>query len=233
MSYKQTSVITVQEHRRPLLELLGRALRRAVRYPAATISGIAITWFAGWALESVSSLVGHSLAFDAVFGAVTGTAVWLMLVALMVMREERLSHLPKLVRTGLLIMSVIGVAVSVPVVLLMTLLPGWTPIEGVRQWVSSGPVLLVVAAPMLMVSWPIMSRSGTGFIETAVFVWRHVEGRHYIWWVVSLVVGAIGLTVAKLPIVSVIVPVLLAHLAATFHSDMLETKKRALQPDLE
>lgn len=230
MSYKETSVITVQEQRRPLIELLASALQRSVRFPAATISGIAITVFAGWVLGSVSSLTSNAPGFEAVFGAVTGTAIWLLLTALMVMREDKLSHLPRLVRTGLLIMGIVGVGVSLPLLLLMGNLPDWVPTYGGQQWLNSSAVLLAAAAPMLLVAWPIMAHSGTGFLETAVFVWRHVEGRHYVWWEVAIVVGAAGLSVAALPYVGTVVPILMAHLAVTFHSEMLETKKRALQP---
>ena len=227
-------VLAKQETR--LLPHFYRAAPRTLRYPVATVLGAGLTALASAIAESIPDALPAAQSIEFVLSVTGGCAVFLFLIAMMVMPVEDTRHCRSLVRTGAALSTAYGLAVSLPILLFAHFLPDWVFTHFADTWiatwapyacVSLGAVMATGMAPSVIVGWAISARFGAFLRDSLMFVWTDIEPRAYAWWSVALLAPALGGVLAWTPIVGLFVPVFLAHAISSFVKDSLRLEHPA------
>lgn len=209
-------------------------LIRAVRYPVASIAGVAATFATHASLIAWLPGAAGMLAASIV-ELFAGTALFLFLSTFMVLREDRLDHVGPLFRSGAFVSLCVSAVVAVPIIIGLLILPiDWL---GAPQWLflrNSWPIACVglgvvgtaTVLPAFLIAWPIHTSVGLPLSKSIFFVWRNIEDSSYAAIRMSLFVALVGWLLLTVPGAGLLVPVLYAHLAVVLFDELVVVQER-------
>jgi hypothetical protein len=233
-TYQQTSLaIRPQDRRLDAATMLAGVLRRAFRYPVASLIGVGLAFVTH---AVVSAWLNNSNIYGMFFAQMlVGVAEFLLLTAFMVFAEKRLTHLNRLFRLGCGLSMAAAAAAMIPVMIFLAIAPpGWESsllFGDVVPWLTHtahglGVAGLAVVLPAFPLAWAICSNTGYRLRDCITLVWRQFDGISYSTAALAISVGIAEWLLLSLPGFGLIAPVFFAHAGAFLFAELVIVEPR-------
>lgn len=89
--------------------------------------------------------------------------------------------------------------------------------------IAVGSLTVYAAAPVLLLAYPLMAKTGLNMKSAIRYVWRRVEEREYEWRTVTTTLALSAIVVAWIPVLNVVIPGVIALVSARMFDKMLST----------
>lgn len=226
----QRTLLAVRSRDRRLgaATMLYGVLRRAFRYPVASLIGIGLAFIT----HAVVSAWLNNSSIQGMFFAqmLFGIAEFLLLTAFMVFAEKRLTHLNRLFRLGCMLSLAAAAAAMIPVMIFLAIAPpGWESsllFRDVMPWLTHsarglGVAGLAVGLPAFPLAWAICSNTGYRLRDCITMVWRQFDGISYSTPALAMSLGIAAWILLTLPGFGLFAPVFFAHAGAFLFAELV------------
>ena len=204
-------------------DLFYQAGRRLLRFPIATLAGIAASLLLGSLFSYLpdATVVDWFLRFFVAFSS--GIALFLVMSALFALRNHRSPPLGSMILGSVKYALISATLLGLPLFFTALLLPMryWRDTPWVAEWspyafLSLGSVLLVAVLPAILAAWPYSIANGWPLGRTILVVWRDFEAIYYSPMRLCLVLAAAGFLAAWTPIIGLMVIPALSNISSIF-----------------
>lgn len=230
--------INIRDRRVHARSIVVGTLHRMIRFPAATLTGAALAiashLLISYSLEANTDLLGVVFAQMA-----TGVAEFVFLSTFMVLQEERLSHLHRLLRVGMALSLGVSAVAFVPIGLIGAAMPESflsSPLfhDSTALWPYAahgfGVAALLIVLPAFPLSWAISANTGANLYKSVMFVWSKVDGDAYSGPVLAATLALTAWLLVTIPPLGLFVPIFFAHTSAHLFHELIDVQNDNSRP---
>lgn len=227
--------IAVRTRRLGARSIIFGTVRRMIRFPMATLTGAVL------AIASHAAVLSWLDPGTNIMGTIfveilLGIAEFLLLSSFMVLDQNRLAHLDRLFRSGLVLSLIAAGIAFVPIALVAATIPTeWIASPLFQELAALWPISahgfgiggLLVVLPAFPLAWSICANTGVSLYQSVGFVWSAADGNAYSGPVLAATLALTAWLLVTVPGLGLLVPITYAHASAYLFASVIEVRVRA------
>ena len=214
-------------------QLMMRSVARAGQYPVSTIVGVMLSYCATRLVALLPATSALAWYLRIALGFSLGLFLLSLLVALSALRGVKRPALLFRLGQAAIGSTAIGFITAVPVIGFALLVPQWFWQPVLNTWaygwidasiVACGALWIAAISPDMLIAWPHAVKSRTSLQQSLLFTWMQVEDGYFSPYRTAASIVVAGAILAFIPLVSLTVIPLLAHLSMVLYQSALEER---------